>query len=309
MQTDAIGRKNNIAEIRKNKLKRALFIVAMIIVPMTNFLVFYIYVNASSIFMAFEKTTLEGETSLTLDWFRLVLDYLFVTGNMMTDLKNTMYYFLTSLLIILPITTFIAYFIYKKILMYKFFRIMFFLPSIFSAVVLTTIYKQILGVEGPVAGFFAQIQNLDAPPDFFSAKSVTATIIIYCIWTGFGTNLILMTGAMARIPEDVLEAGQLDGVSWARELFSIIVPLIWPTVTTLIVLTFVGIFTASGPILLFARDEPSASTISYFIFKSVKFSGDTNFPAAVGLFFTVISVPIILGVKKLMERWQDAIEY
>ena len=138
---------------------------------------------------------------------------------------------------------------------------------------------------------------------------MTGTILIYCIWTGFGTNLILMTGAMARIPEDVLEAGQLDGVSWLRELVSIIVPLIWPTFTTLIVLTFVGIFTASGPILLFAKDEPAASTISYFIFKSVKFSGETNFPAAVGLFFTVISVPIIIGIKKLMERWQDAIEY
>ena len=158
---------------------------------------------------------------------------------------------------------------------------------------------------------FAQKNNLASIPDFFNDPAyATPAIISYCIWTGFGTNLILMTGAMARIPEDVLEAAQLDGISWGRELISIILPMIWPTFTTLIVMTFVGIFTSSGPILLFTRGEWDTGTISYFIFQQVYFGGgNQEYAAAVGIFFTIIAVPIILLVKKLMERWQDAVEY
>ena len=311
MQKSAIINNDTDAYTRKNKIKRAIFIIAMIIVPMANFLVFYLYVNANSILMAFQKSTLKGDKKFTLEWFELIIEGLFVRKDMLLYLKNTMYYFLTSLLVILPFTTFIAYFIYKKIFMYKFFRIMFFLPSIYSAVVLTTIFKQFLGLEGPIATNYAQIFNLAAIPEFFNdPKYATGAILVYCIWTGFGTNLILMVGAMARIPEDILEAGQLDGVSWGRELSSIILPLIWPTFTTLIVLTFVGIFTASGPILLFTKGQYDTTTISYFIFSQTYFgNGSKEYAAAVGLFFTVLAVPIILGVKKLMERWQDAIEY
>ena len=311
MQKSAIIKNDTDVYVRKSKLKRAIFIIAMIFVPIAHFLLFYVYVNASSILMAFQKSTLKGDKILTLEWFNLIIEGLFVRKDMLLYLENTMYYFLTSLLIILPLTTFIAYFIYKKIFMYKFFRIIFFLPSIFSAVVLTTIFKQFLGLEGPVAAKFAQIFNLEIIPKFFNdPKYATGAILVYCIWTGFGTNLILMIGAMARIPEDILEAGQLDGVSWIKELTSIILPLIWPTFTTLIVLTFVGIFTASGPILLFTKGQYDTTTISYFIFSQVYFgNGSKEYAAAVGLFFTVFAVPIILGIKKIMERWQDAIEY
>jgi len=302
---------NDNKEIRRNKLMRAIFIIAMIIVPILNFLVFYLYVNFNSILMAFQKTDVFGNTTYTLEWFELTLKGLFVTGEMLLYLRNTMYYFCTSLFVIMPLTALIAYFIYKKIFMYKFFRVIFFLPSIFSAVVLVTVYKQILGIEGPIATFFAQKNNLASIPDFFNDPAyATPAIISYCIWTGFGTNLILMTGAMARIPEDVLEAAQLDGISWGRELISIILPMIWPTFTTLIVMTFVGIFTSSGPILLFTRGEWDTGTISYFIFQQVYFGGgNQEYAAAVGIFFTIIAVPIILLVKKLMERWQDAVEY
>ena len=188
---------------------------------------------------------------------------------------------------------------------------MFFMPSIMSAVVLTMLYTKILGIEGPIAQGYQHLFGLEKVPEFLAdSKYATFAILIYTIWTGFGTNLLLMTGAMGRIPEDVLEASYLDGITWYKELVSIIIPLIWPTVTTLIVLTFVGLFTASGPILLFTKGEYETSTISYFIFQQVYFGGgNVNYAAAVGMFFTLISVPIVLTVKKLMERWQDAIEY
>ncbi len=302
---------NNLSEIRKNKLKRALFIIAMIIVPMANFFVFYLYVNIDSILMAFRQTSISGETVYSLKWFKMVIEALFVRKDMLLYLGNTMKYFCVSLFVIMPLTLAIAYFLYKKIFLYKFFRVIFFTPQILSSVVLTTLYKNIIGIEGPIAPIIGNMLGLDVIPEFLTnSQYATNAIIIYCIWTGFGANLILFQGAMARIPEDVIEAGQLDGVSCFRELISIILPLVWPTFTTLIVMTFTGIFTSSGPILLFTQGEYDTSTIAYYIFQNVYYgNGNKEYASAVGLFFTVVSLPIIIGVKTGMEKYQDAIEY
>jgi len=299
--------KDEISEIRKSKLKRALFIIAMIIVPLANFFIFYLYVNISSILMAFQDVngnyTFEVLGNVVLRIFGDDSDILVYLG-------NTMIYFLNSLIVMMPLTTIIAYFIYKKIFLYKFFRVIFFLPSIISSVVFVMLYKELWAANGPLWTAVVNAFNLPNSTRFFTNELYAKWIIlIYTIWTGFGTNLILMTGAMIRIPEDVLEAAQLDGISCSREVVSIILPLIWPTLTTLMVLAFTGLFTASGPLLLFTDGEADTMTISYYIFREVKNGGDLNFASAMGLFFTLVGLPIIMGVKKLLERWQDAIEY
>ena len=84
--TDTVG---SVNEIRKNKIKRVIFIVAMIIVPMLNFIVFYVYVNFNSILMSFQTISNTGETKYTLDWFKLVIDAIFVRNDMLVYLNNT----------------------------------------------------------------------------------------------------------------------------------------------------------------------------------------------------------------------------
>ncbi len=298
-------------EIYRNKFKRAIFILAMIIVPLANFFVFYLYVNFSSIMMAFEDVNGNLNFNRLIDIGSRVFSS---DGDFLVYLGNTMIYFLNSIVVMMPLITFIAYFIYKKIFMYKFFRVMFFLPAIVSSLIFVTLYKALWANGGAIYTFLTETCGVVAPSDGFLASENWAKwmILIYTIWTGFGTNLILMTGAMNRIPEEVLEAATLDGVGVARELVSIILPLIWPTITTLLVLAFTGIFTASGPLLLFTPNgEADTMTISYYIFRAAKQGGTNSLRegAALGLFFTLIGMPIILGVKKLLERWQDAIEY
>ncbi|MFQ9736714.1 MAG: ABC transporter permease subunit [Christensenellaceae bacterium] len=130
------------------------------------------------------------------------------------------------------------------------------------------LFANIVGVNGPVASLMQKILGLERVPELLGQDEYAlGTIVVYCIWTGFGTNLILLNGAMARIPAEVLEAARLDGAGRVRELFQIILPLTWPTLTTLITFTFIGIFTASGPILLLraARIKRRRSPFGYLI--------------------------------------------
>ena len=220
-----------------------------------------------------------------------------------------------TLVIVLPVSLIISYFLYKKIAGYKIFRIIFYLPAIISGMALVSAYKELIG-PGNLWDMFLHLFGKSVPIKGYldNAKSATKVILIYTIFTSFTSNVLLFSGAMARVPTEVLESAKLEGCSPFRELIELIFPLIWPTFATQLVFTMTGIFTASGPLLLF--NAPSESTtISYWIFTSVygvNGGGATenayNLVSATGLCFTIAGLPIILGVRKLTDKI-DPVEY
>ena len=141
-----------------------------------------------------------------------------------------------------------------------------------------------------------------------NSNSATWMIVLFVIWTGFGGNMLLFGGAMARVPIDVLEAARLEGCGPFRELVQIILPLIWPTICTMLIFTFTGIVNSSGPILLFTNGDYETTTINFWIFLKVYgqqgsgAGGEFGIVSATGLCFTLVTVPIILIVRWALER-------
>ena len=107
---------------------------------------------------------------------------------------------------------------------------------------------------------------------------------------------------MSRIPVSLIESAKLDGCSFVREISDIILPLIFPTISTLLVLNCTSIFSASGPILLFTQGKYKTTTIGYWIFDMVYTYNSYNMVSAAGLFFTCIGVPFILLVRWLIDK-------
>jgi ABC-type sugar transport system permease subunit len=165
--------------------------------------------------------------------------------------------------------------------------------------------------EGIVTNLIIKIFNLNEVPVLLGeSRYALNTVIAYNIWTGFGVNIILFGGAMARIPEDIIEYSKLEGVGFYREIVQIILPLIWPTISTVLTLSVVGIFNSSGPILFLSPGREDTYTIAYWIFKQVyEPNGALNYAAAVGIFFTIIGLPIVLFIKWLLGKIGSDIEY
>jgi ABC-type sugar transport system permease subunit len=95
-----------------------------------------------------------------------------------------------------------------------------------------------------------------------------------------------------------------------REVWYFVLPLCWPTLSTLIIFSFAGIFTASGPILLLTNGSADTDTISFWIYKEVNYSEFNIYvPAALGWVFTLIGLPIILIIRKLMNKLFADVEF
>ncbi len=287
-----------------SKRGQTLFLTVMLIVPIVQWAIFWLYVNIQTILLGFQ--TRIGEW--TLSNFRQLFYELGTAGsNINTAVLNTLRYFATNVCVIMVLALIISYFMFRQIKGARVFRIIFYLPAIISTVAMTTVFENFIAPTGPV-GYIFESLGREAPELLADSSTATNTIIFYTVWTGFGTNILLFTGAMSRVPMSVLESAKLDGAGMGREIVSIILPLIWPTISTLLILNCTSIFSASGPILLFTSGGYGTTTIGYWIFDMVYNYNSYNIVSAAGLFFTCIGVPFIMLVRWLIEKI-PAVEY
>ena len=99
---------------------------------------------------------------------------------------------------------------------------------------------------------------------------------------------------------EVLENAKLEGVNGRRELFDIILPMIWPTLTVSFVGSIGVVFTLFVQVQLLTGGSTGTQTIAYLINSLV--GSNNNVAATMGIIFTVVAIPIILLVKKLLDK-------
>lgn len=291
----------------KKELKKHIFVYGMLSVAIINFFVFWLYPNINSFLLPFQ----DDYGNFSLHYINLVWDNIRqgAQSEIIGSLKNTLIYYITGLVTQLPISVFFAYCLYKKIAFHRFFNIIFLIPMIVSSVVLVSVYKNILSIDGPISLVYKVIFNKPAPNFLYDERYATACIVLYSIFTGFGLNLIMYSGALNRIPPHLWEQAKLDGVGFMRSFFSIAFPLVWPTFSILLLLSTIGIFSADAPILLFTAGMYGTKTLGYWMYENVVLERLYNYASALGLFMTLASLPIFFIVIQIRKKLPDDIQY
>ena len=293
--------------------KRVLFLLFCVTMPVLNWLVFYVYTNISSVGMAF----LDSHGNISLDNFaRFFQEFHSDTTLLGIAFRNT---FLTFgiLFVTFPFKVLVSYFIYKKIPFHRFYRIVFFLPTIIFSVALAMVFTKLVGTEGFIAQWVQEWLKMDYTPELLAETRFANTVVLLnMVWLGFPGDLIIWGGTFARIPEDVLESGRIDGVNWWTEFTKIVVPMVWPTVALQMVLLFCGIFGASGNVFLLTGGQYGTMTLSAWMYTtlynnsgSVYTSNVYNYMSAVGLMITIVAIIISLSIRKITDKVFDEVEY
>lgn len=305
-----------IRDKRIRSVKRAIFLLTFIAIPTVYFLIFYVFVNANSFVMAFQFTK-QGHTYFTFDNFTRFFSEVISNGSEMKEaFRNTFITFGVNMLMFF-VGFFVSFFLYKKIFMYRVFKICFFLPSLIAGTIINSVFMQVIGVNGPIAEIVKNLYHLDYIPDLLDEPRFANKVILgNLIWLNFPMNMVLLSGSFGRIPESVLESAKLDGANWLQEAFRIVIPMVWPTVGLLLMMNIAGIFGASGNVFLLTQGDAGTQTLSNWMYMQIyNVSGDPgqsnafNYMSAVGLLLTVISVTIALTVRKLSDRLFGEVQY
>ena len=224
---------NDIAkEKRRLAWKRRLFIASFITVPLLHFLIFTFYVNVDTFALSFQKfSNSEGRYVFVkfLNYEEFFKSFSSPGSVMGKAIVNSVLFFVVNDFVILPLAFVSAFFMYKKMPLAGMFRVLFFLPSIISTVVLTMLFSFMfdsrIGIVDPFLRLIGLERVIPILGWFGDVKTAMPTVLIYCVWAGVGSNVILISGAMSRIPTEMIEAGRLDGLGIFREMFVITLPL------------------------------------------------------------------------------------
>lgn len=284
----------------EKKLRRGFFMAVMMGPAIIGFLIFYVYVNFNSLVMAFQ-VPIENGFKIGFDNFT----YFFVElslpdSRFLEAIKNTGVFFLIGY-VSLAMALVVAYFISKKIVGYKFFRFIYYIPCIIMATATASLFQYILAYKGPIG---ALVMNFGKKyPDILADdRYALFALIFYNLFFGVGGNMILFLGSMTNISPEIFEAGKLDGVGWVREIFQIIIPLIWPTFSVMILQSIVGLTQASGPVFLLTKGEHNTDTINYWLYEQLLNGSNLEISAAVGWLCTAFTFPIAMVVKYLLNK-------
>ena len=200
----------------------------------------------------------------------------------------------------------VGYFIYKKIVGYKFFRFVFYLPCIIMGTATASLFSFVIARAGPI-GDLLRAAGSEIPDLLAEAPHANWMLILYQLLFTLGGNMILFLGSMTNISPEIFEAAKLDGVSWVRELFQIIVPLIWPTLSVMILQAIVGLTQASGPVFLLTEGAAGTYTINYWLYEQLLNGRNLEVSAAIGWLCTAITFPIALIAKHYLDKADKAI--
>ena len=302
-------------KLTQKKKKDSVFVAILLAYPVLQFVLVWSCVNIGSVLMAFKKVNVFGEETWGFYNFINVIKDLFdspstATGinwlnNNLITLLNSFGYGIVTIFIILPLSLVFSYFLHKGVPLSNTFRIIFFLPNVIPVVALTMAYNMPLNMN---FGYIYAILKAFGFKNSVYAQWPTSQLFvyIYCVWAGLGYNIILMSGAIGRIPKEIFESAQLDGAGYWVEFTKITIPLIWSTIVTLVVLGLTNVLTLyMQPYLLTEQGTKGyVSTIAMEIFVAAGANNpSTNAEmAAKGLLFTVIWAPIVLVVRHFISK-------
>lgn len=306
-------------KFRLNRTARKyIFIISLLIVPVLNFLVFWVYVNFDTILMTFKRFDVPTASYVWrgFEGYVSVFKSMILGGD-----KGEFNAFINSfraILInaaILPLSFIVAYSFYKKIKFNKFFQTIFFLPNIISLVVLCMIVRYMFSSDfGPIAMLFEKITG--HPTDWIGYQSdkLWGIIILFCIWAGIGGNTIVLCGAMLSIPEELSEAARLDGIGFWREAWYIVLPLVMPTIGIFFIGVITSVFSFTMQPMLIAINpgvDNKYMTIGWYIFTSVDTGSSGNMiqAATIGMMFSLIMLPFVVAVRWLVKKFTPDVEF
>lgn len=294
-----------------NKQKDLIFYCLMLAFPVTQFVVFYLGVNFNSILLAFRKyDVLSGQfTWAGLDNFRQVFNDFSRLALFEIALKNSLWAFVFGLLFGTFFGLIFSYYIYKKFVGHRFFKVLLFLPSIVSSIVMVTIFLQF--VESGIPNIVNQLFGIKMMGLLANSKLTFVVILFYNVWIGFGVSTLLYVGAMNSINESILEAAKIDGVKTTQEFVYIIMPLIWPTFTQFFVVSVGAIFMNQLALYAFYGQNAEARlyTFGYYLYKEVIFASNADLPylATIGIVLTMVTIPITLLIKWLLQKFGPSV--
>ena len=221
-------------------------------------------------------------------------------------LTNTIRISVTNLIFSFPCPILLAIFIselrskkYSKVV-----QTITYIPHFISVVVVTSSLMDLTGRNGAITTFlshfgFTPVTMLNEPKYFLPLY------IISNIWQNIGWNSIVYLAALLAIDAQLYEAARIDGAGKLRQLWSITLPCLLPTIIVMLILQIGKMFNVGYEKIILMYNPMTyevADVINSYVYREGLLNLNYSYAAAVGMFNSIVSLILVWSTNKLSNK-------
>lgn len=223
---------------------------------------------------------------------------IFITKQATYAIWNTLRISICSLAISFPLPIILALLIneMRGTALKKFYQVVYTFPHFLSWVIVATVVKNFLSLDGPVN---ALVEALGKEKIRFLADSGMFRPLLYGtgVWKGVGWSSIIYMAAIAGIDPTLYDAAKVDGATRFQQMIHVTLPGIKPTIIIMLILACGGLMDGNFDAIFNLRNamvHNAGETLDTYIY-SITFAAAPNysFSTAVGLFKAVINFVLL----------------
>ncbi|MGI5117582.1 ABC transporter permease [Treponema sp. SP13] len=191
----------------------------------------------------------------------------------------------------------------------KFVQTISYMPHFLSWVVLGGILTTWMGESGLFNEILIKIGIMKEGIAYLAYPKYFWPIVIFSdLWKELGWNAIIYLAAISAIDQEMYEAAKIDGAGHMRQIWSITLPSIAPTITILFILQVGSLLNSNFDQMLVLwnpLNAPRSNVIDIYVYSTAMRSMRYAYASAIGLFKSVIAFILLFGANQVTKKLND----
>lgn len=298
------------ARARSKKRRFQNLPLTLIALPGILYLIINNYVPMFGVFLAFKNYSLV-KGIFKSDWCGFKnFEFLFKTKDAWIMTRNTILYNVVFIVIGTIVAIAIAVMLCelgerKRV---KCYQALLLLPNLLSWVVIGFIVYAFLNADtGFVNNTVLKVLGINPISWYSTTAPWPVIIVIVFLWKNMGYQSIVYMASISGIDKSIFEAAAIDGASKMKQIFHITLPMLKPTIITLVLMSIGRIFYSDFGLFYQVPQNsgalfPVTQTIDTYVYRGLMELNDVGMSAAAGLYQSLVGFALVLIANWIVRK-------
>lgn len=222
-------------------------------------------------------------------------------------LRNS-FVFTAIVLLGIPVAVVVAALINRRGLRLKgVYRALYFLPVVTMPTAVALVWKAMYNGQYGIVNRILSAVGLPQHNWLVDPHYALYAMAVVSVWSGLGTQIVIFSAALQDIPPELYEAAECDGAGWYRQLRSVTVPLLTPSIFFVLIISVIQSLQAFDLVFVLLGPNnpatPQAETIVYYFYDRTFLQHEPGMGSAVAIALMLILLALTGWQFRLQRRW------
>lgn len=184
-----------------------------------------------------------------------------------------------------------------------FFRTAYFMPVLLSGAAVAVTLSYMFHQDFGVINYYLGLLGISKIPWLNSRDTVLIAITLTTVWRNLGFTFIIYLGGVSAMPQEILEAAQVDGATGFRKLRSVILPLMSPFILFATVTDMIKMLQFFDEPFIMTRGGPgdASRTVVMMMYDSAFANFEFGYGSAIALVLFAV-IMLVTGMQFVISR-------